>query len=84
MNCCSELFFDLYSTFKRLLVFKGIPALEGHVEGPFKMGEGMNTFLKDLLITFRRDEVTNRPRVNKEASQKDKEQKSSGNLYYSK
>ncbi len=69
---------------KRLLVFKGKPAIEGHVEGPFKMGEGMNTFLKDLLITFRRDEVSNRPRVNKEESQKDKEQKASGNLYYSK
>lgn len=69
---------------KRLLVFKGIPALEGHVEGPFKMADGMNTFLKDLQITFRRDEVSNRPRINKEESQKDKEQKASGNLYYGK
>jgi ATP-binding cassette, sub-family E, member 1 len=69
---------------KRLLVFKGIPAMSGHVEGPFKMADGMNTFLKDLMITFRRDEETNRPRVNKEDSQKDKEQKGSGNLYYSK
>ncbi|MGE0793318.1 MAG: ribosome biogenesis/translation initiation ATPase RLI [Candidatus Woesearchaeota archaeon] len=69
---------------KRLLVFKGIPAIEGHVEGPFKMGEGMNSFLKDLMITFRRDEVSNRPRVNKEDSQKDKEQKASGKLYYNK
>ncbi len=69
---------------KRLLVFKGIPAVEGHVEGPFKMADGMNTFLKDLQITFRRDEVSNRPRINKEESQKDKEQKASGNLYYGK
>lgn len=46
------------------------------------MVEGMNNFLKDLDITFRRDETNNRPRVNKTGSQKDKEQKLSGKLYY--
>jgi ATP-binding cassette subfamily E protein 1 len=47
------------------------------------MKDGMNHFLTDLNITFRRDEENFRPRVNKEDSQKDKEQKASGKLYYS-
>jgi ATP-binding cassette subfamily E protein 1 len=46
------------------------------------MGDGMNKFLSELNITFRRDEENYRPRINKEDSQKDKEQKSSGKLYY--
>ena len=75
------LFIDYIS--KRLLVFEGEPALSGTVTGPFSMVEGMNSFLNGLDITFRRDESNNRPRVNKIDSQKDKEQKRSGNLYYS-
>lgn len=67
---------------KRLLVFDGQPAIRGESKGPFSMREGMNEFLQDLNITFRRDENNNRPRVNKLDSQKDKEQKASGNLYY--
>ena len=42
----------------------------------------MNQFLKSLEITFRRDEKSLRPRVNKEGSRLDKEQKSSSNYYY--
>lgn len=74
------LFIDHIS--KRLTVFSGQPAVSGYAQGPFGMIEGMNMFLKKLDITFRRDETNHRPRVNKEASQKDKEQKASGNLYY--
>lgn len=74
------LFIDYIS--KRLLVFDGQPAIKGEVSGPFTMIEGMNNFLDELDITFRRDETNNRPRVNKIGSQKDKEQKSNGNLYY--
>ena len=46
------------------------------------MREGMNLFLKDLGITFRRDQETGRPRANKEGSVKDREQKKSGEYYY--
>jgi ATP-binding cassette, sub-family E, member 1 len=46
------------------------------------MAEGMNLFLKDLQITFRRDEESRRPRINKPESVKDKEQRASGKLYY--
>ena len=74
------LFIDYLS--KKLLVFDGKPAVEGTVKGPFSMEEGMNHFLKDLGITFRRDEESNRPRVNKLDSVKDREQKSKGKLYY--
>ncbi|MGV8169566.1 MAG: ribosome biogenesis/translation initiation ATPase RLI [Candidatus Nanoarchaeia archaeon] len=74
------LFVDYLS--KKLLVFEGVPARTGKTEGPYNMEKGMNLFLKGLDITFRRDEESGRPRVNKEESQKDKEQKSSGKLYY--
>ncbi|GBE56447.1 hypothetical protein BMS3Bbin16_00653 [archaeon BMS3Bbin16] len=42
----------------------------------------MNKFLKDVVITFRRDPETGRPRANKPDSQKDKVQKKSGEYYY--
>jgi ATP-binding cassette subfamily E protein 1 len=74
------LFLDYLST--KLLVFEGEPAIRGKANGPFPMQDGMNVFLEDLQITFRRDEESGRPRVNKFDSQKDREQKSSGKLYY--
>jgi len=75
------LFMDYLS--KRILVFEGEPAIKGTTFGPHEMEIGMNHFLKGMNITFRRDEETQRPRMNKPNSQKDKEQKSSGKLYYS-
>ena len=42
----------------------------------------MNLFLKDVDMTFRRDPESNRPRANKPGSQKDREQKGEGKLYY--
>ncbi len=67
----------------RLLVFEGKPMVIGEVHGPFDMREGMNRFLKNIGITFRRDEETKRPRVNKLDSQLDRKQKSEGEYYYS-
>ena len=43
---------------------------------------GMNSFLKQLNITFRRDPTNFRPRINKMDSVKDKEQKLAGNYFY--
>ena len=74
------LFIDYLS--QRLLVFEGIPAKQGEVKGPFIMEQGMNIFLKDIAITFRRDPESNRPRVNKLDSVKDREQKEKGKYYY--
>ena len=66
----------------RLLVFEGEPADRGHAAPPQGMREGMNDFLSNLDITFRRDERTARPRINKPGSQLDREQKSQGEYYY--
>jgi ATP-binding cassette subfamily E protein 1 len=66
----------------RLVVFSGTPSVEGKASAPVPMREGMNSFLKSFEITFRRDEATGRPRANKEASQKDAQQKRSGEYYY--
>jgi ATP-binding cassette subfamily E protein 1 len=67
----------------RLLVFDGEPMKRGEVHGPYDMRQGMNRFLKGIGITFRRDEETKRPRVNKLDSQLDRTQKSEGEYYYS-
>ncbi len=74
------LFLDYLS--QKLLVFDGKPAIKGEAKGPFEMEEGINIFLKDMKITFRRDPESNRPRANKENSVKDREQKAKGKYYY--
>ena len=51
-------------------------------ENPMAFEEGFNLFLKHLNITFRRDITSYRPRINKENSQSDKAQKTSGNYFY--
>ncbi len=66
-----------------MLVFEGIPAKEGHVIGPLSKREGMNRVLKNLDITYRRDKLSGRPRINKPDSQLDKEQRFKGEYYYS-
>jgi len=66
----------------RLVVFSGTPSVEGIASAPVAMRQGMNSFLKSFEITFRRDDATGRPRANKEGSQKDSEQKKSGEYYY--
>jgi len=66
-----------------LMVFKGEPGARGEGFGPFNMRVGMNKFLENVGITFRRDEDTNRPRINKLESRLDREQKSKGEFYYS-
>ncbi len=75
------LFIDYLSD--ELIVFDGIPAELGKITGPLEMVEGMNIFLEDLNMTFRRDEENHRPRANKPDSQMDKKQKKEGKLYYS-
>ncbi|MFC7249567.1 ribosome biogenesis/translation initiation ATPase RLI [Halomicroarcula sp. GCM10025324] len=66
----------------RLLVFEGEPAKRGRATPPQGMREGMNEFLENLDITFRRDERTSRPRINKPGSQLDRKQKNAGEYYY--
>ncbi|HHF55978.1 MAG TPA: ribosome biogenesis/translation initiation ATPase RLI [Thermoplasmatales archaeon] len=73
-------FIDMVS--QALMVFSGEPGKKGVARGPFSLREGMNLFLKDLGITFRRDEESNRPRVNKIGSTLDRQQKAIGEYYY--
>ena len=73
-------FIDMVSD--ALIVFEGQAGKYGHAQGPFSLHEGMNRFLKNVDITFRRDEDTQRPRVNKTDSYMDRQQKQSGEYYY--
>ena len=65
----------------KVVVYSGIPAVEATAHAPQSLLTGMNTFLKALEITFRRDPTNYRPRINKFQSQLDAEQKAS-NCYY--
>ncbi len=65
-----------------LIIFNGIPGVKGEGSSPMTKEIGMNEFLKSLNISFRRDETTGRPRVNKEESRLDRMQKKDGNYYY--
>ena len=66
---------------ERILVFEGEPGVTGTAAGPFPMREGMNRFLQELDVTFRRDQ-SGRPRINKPDSFLDREQKARGEFYY--
>jgi ATP-binding cassette subfamily E protein 1 len=71
---------DLLS--ERIMVFEGEPGILGIAHAPLEMREGMNDFLEGIGITFRRDEETRRPRVNKPGSRLDRMQKEQGEYYY--
>lgn len=49
----------------RVIVYDGTPAVEATANAPQSLLTGMNAFLKDLEITFRRDPTNHRPRINK-------------------
>jgi ATP-binding cassette subfamily E protein 1 len=66
----------------RLMVFSGEPGVSGTANPPTSLRKGMNVFLKEMNVTFRRDSVTRRPRVNKENSKMDTFQKDLGEYYY--
>ena len=66
----------------RLIIFEGMPGISGNGTSSISKEIGMNEFLKSLSISFRRDETTGRPRVNKESSRLDRQQKTEGNYYY--
>jgi len=73
-------FIDIVSD--SLLVFEGKGGVEGFANGPFRLREGMNKFLSNVDITFRRDHDTKRPRINKSGSRKDREQRAKGEYFY--
>uniref|UniRef100_A0AAR2IQI0 ATP-binding cassette, sub-family E (OABP), member 1 n=1 Tax=Pygocentrus nattereri TaxID=42514 RepID=A0AAR2IQI0_PYGNA len=66
----------------RVIVFDGIPSQNTSANTPQTLLAGMNKFLAQLEITFRRDPNNFRPRINKLNSIKDVEQKKSGNYFF--
>ncbi len=66
----------------RVVVYSGVPSLNCVASEPKSLLIGMNTFLEQLGITFRRDNESYRPRINKHLSQMDQEQKLSGNYFH--
>jgi len=66
----------------RVVVYDGKPSIECTATSPQPLLSGMNTFLKQLEVTFRRDPENYRPRINKADSVKDTEQKASGNYFF--
>ena len=66
----------------RVVVYEGKPSVEAVALRPQSLQTGMNLFLENLDITFRRDPTNYRPRINKHESVKDKEQKMAGTFYY--
>ena len=66
----------------RVVVYTGEPGVECTANQPVELVSGMNQFLKQLSVTFRRDPTNFRPRINKKNSQKDRDQKSTGNFFF--
>lgn len=74
-------FLFLHHVSSRVIRFSGTPGRRGRAHSPQGLREGLNEFLKELGITFRRDPQSGRPRANKPGSQRDREQRKKG-VYY--
>ncbi|XP_063242571.1 protein Pixie isoform X2 [Bacillus rossius redtenbacheri] len=66
----------------RVIVFEGQPSIHTTAHTPQNLLAGMNRFLELLGITFRRDPNNFRPRINKNNSVKDTEQKRAGQYFF--
>jgi len=65
-----------------VIVFEGTPSVKTEAMSPKPLVHGFNDFLRSLSITFRRDPNNFRPRINKENSVKDSEQKETGQYFF--
>ncbi len=65
----------------KVVVFEGMPGVECIASEPYDLATGVNLFLKNIGVTMRKDNVSGRPGINKIGSQKDMEQKASGNYF---
>ncbi|VDD90527.1 unnamed protein product [Enterobius vermicularis] len=66
----------------RVINFEGTPSVAAAASKPQSLVVGMNRFLKQVDVTYRRDKDNYRPRINKKDSVKDMEQKRSGNFFF--
>lgn len=71
------------STCDKVIVFTGKPGVRCIASSPVDIKTGINSFLKILNVTMRRDKYsgTGRPRINKKNSLRDNEQKKSGQYF---
>lgn len=65
-----------------LVLITGEPGVKGFAQSPVSLKDGLNSFLRDVGLTFRRDKESGRPRVNKEGSYLDRYQKEIGEYFY--
>lgn len=65
-----------------VIVFRGRSGVEGEALPPSDMRKGMNMFLEDMGVTFRRDPDSKRPRINKPGSWLDRYQREVLKEYY--
>lgn len=65
----------------KVICFEGTPAKECNCTTPESLITGMNKFLRLMDISFRRDPSNYRPRINKDQSRLDQEQKKAGNYF---
>lgn len=65
----------------KVIVYEGNPGVECTALPPCSVADGFNRFLKKLDVTFRRDPVNFRPRINKRGSRLDRIQKANGEYY---
>jgi len=65
----------------RAMVFDGEPGVRGRAGAPDDVSDGFDSFLSTVDMTFRKDPETGRPRANKPGSQKDREQRETGEYY---
>jgi hypothetical protein len=65
----------------KVICFEGTPAKECTCTTPESLITGMNKFLRLMDISFRRDPSNYRPRINKDQSRLDQEQKKAGNYF---
>src|SRR5207245_10354227 len=66
----------------RLMVFTGRPGVEGVGSEPLGKEEGMNLFLRQVGLTYRRDVNPGRHRLNKHGSKPQRRTKEVGEKYY--
>lgn len=66
----------------RLIFIQGEPSVFGQASQPMAVAEGMNSLLKYLDVTVRREPENLRPRINKKDSKTDRLQRAQNKYYY--
>eukprot|EP01102_Stenamoeba_stenopodia_P012144 TRINITY_DN3797_c0_g2_i1.p1 TRINITY_DN3797_c0_g2~~TRINITY_DN3797_c0_g2_i1.p1 ORF type:complete len:622 (+),score=163.96 TRINITY_DN3797_c0_g2_i1:121-1986(+) len=66
----------------KIVVYTGQPSVCGIANSPQTLLAGVNSFLKNLEVTFRRDPRSLRPRINKPDGRRDREQKAMGAYFF--